>query len=63
MLLMRIIKCDICKKRIKSDAEIIRLEIRNPDYDRFEICFKCGKPIMKMLESKKLIKRKKPRVR
>ncbi len=56
---MRIIKCDICKKRIKPDAEIIRLEIVNPGFNHFEICSDCGKPIMKILNSKKLIRHKK----
>ncbi len=56
---MRIIKCDICKKRINSGTEIIKVEIKNPGYDHFEICSDCGKPITKMLKSKKLIRDKK----
>jgi hypothetical protein len=54
---MKITKCDICKKTIASDAEIIHMGYRSVDsYDSFEICAVCSKPIVKILQDKKLIK-------
>lgn len=52
---MRIIKCDACKKKIDSLENIIRVEIRRPDYLSFEICCRCGGPIIKILKNKKLV--------
>ena len=60
---MRIIKCDICKKRINPDTEIIRLEINKPNYNRFEICYNCGKSVIEMLKKKRLIPREKLKTR
>ena len=56
---MKIIKCDMCKKRISSGMDAIRIGISKPDFYSFEICFNCGKPIIKMLKDKKLIKNEK----
>lgn len=54
---MRIIKCDICKKTIASDAENIQMGYRGAKtYASFELCAECIKPVVKMLKDKKLIK-------
>lgn len=58
---MRIIKCDICKKEIKSDAENFQL-VRTGNIMTFtslHICFVCGKPIVKMLKNNNLFKSEK----
>ena len=53
---MRIIKCDICKKTIASDAESLLLAYKNIEtFDSFELCSACSKPIVKILKEKKLI--------
>jgi len=54
---MRIVKCDICKKTIASDAENIQMGYRGAEtYASFEFCAECIKPILKILKNKKLIK-------
>jgi hypothetical protein len=55
---MRITKCDICKKTIVSKVEE-SLHLGYNDiktFASFDICFACGKPIIKILKNKKLIK-------
>jgi len=52
---MQITKCDICKKRIKEYTEKIHVNIGFFS-GSFEICKSCGKPILKLLKSKKLLK-------
>lgn len=52
---MQVTKCDICKKTMDMKKESIWLAVRRSGHDSFEICYECGKPIMKILKSKKLI--------
>jgi len=56
---MRITKCDICKKTITYGSESVRVEVKAKSYDYFEICFKCGQPIVKILKKNKLLKNEK----
>jgi len=56
---MRITKCDICKKTITYGSESIRLEVKAKGYNHFEICFKCGQSIVKILKKNKLLKNEK----
>lgn len=52
---MKITKCDICKKELNSHHEIVRISLIMSDFNSFEVCFECGKPVVKMLGNKKLI--------
>jgi len=54
---MRITKCDICKKIINPSAEVLQLAYNDKKmFDSFELCFSCGKPIIKILKEKGLLK-------
>lgn len=56
-MVMKITQCDICKKEIEKDAE--KLQIAREGrllFKHFEICADCGKPVLKFLKNKKLIK-------
>lgn len=53
---MRITKCDICEKEISDKSESLYIGIKGKVYDTFEICGNCGKPIIKLLKTKKLLK-------
>ncbi|MBU2264816.1 hypothetical protein KJ784_01355 [Patescibacteria group bacterium] len=55
---MNIKKCDICKKVMK-DREGIKIYPQSEIFASFEICDKCGVPVMRFLKNKKLIKDKK----
>lgn len=39
--------------------DAIRVGISKPDFYSFEICFNCGRPMIKILKDKKLIKNEK----
>lgn len=52
---MKITKCDICKKAIKS-KDYIGINFHGSRFEFFELCLKCAKPMIKLLKSKKLIK-------
>lgn len=57
---MRITKCDICKKTIEKDSGAFSLACdRKKAFDSFEICSACGKPLMKFIKDKKLIRAEK----
>jgi hypothetical protein len=47
-------KCDICKKQIDLEHT---MNVRASLFKSFELCYNCGKPIIKFLMSKKLIKK------
>ena len=49
---MRIIKCDICKKQIEGEPIVVGVGI----FPRFELCEKCGAPILKFMKKHKFIK-------
>ncbi len=54
---MRITKCDICKKTIKRGTESTSLGYSSVNsFASFEFCSECSKPLIKILEDKKLIK-------
>ena len=50
---MKITKCDICKKKIDKS---IYISVGGFLGNSFEVCEKCGKPVLKLLKDKKLIK-------
>jgi hypothetical protein len=50
---MLLSKCDICKKQIDLKHT---MSIRASLFESFDLCYNCGKPIMKFLTSKKLVK-------
>ena len=52
---MRIIKCDLCKKKIKKEPIIIGV---NGYFNRVELCEKCGAPILRFLRKHKFIRKK-----
>lgn len=54
---MRITKCDSCKKPIAKAENEINISIRGLLGGYFDICGNCAKPILKFLESKKLIEK------
>ena len=56
---MNIVKCDICKKTIKSTGESVLIRIGGFFGKPSEICQNCAKPIVKFMENKKLIKKEK----
>jgi len=49
---MRVIKCDLCRKKIKNEPVTAGLGI----FPRAELCKKCGSPILKFLIKNKFIK-------
>lgn len=50
---MRINKCDICKKEIKYIESIdVRFE-----YNNYELCYDCNKPVLNFLKKNKLVKK------
>jgi len=53
---MQITKCDICKKRIGSNSNSIHVGIGSIFSNHFELCSSCGKPVIKLLKTKKLLK-------
>jgi hypothetical protein len=53
---MRITKCDICRKTIEKDSRSIYVGLGSIFNNSFEICENCGKPVLKLLKDKKLIK-------
>lgn len=55
---MNITKCDICKKVMKN-REGVKIYPQSEIFASFEICAKCGEPVMKFLKNNKLIKDKK----
>jgi len=48
---MKIIKCDLCKKRIKGEAVTAGIGF----FPKAELCKKCGSPILKFLKRHKFI--------
>ena len=50
---MRIIKCDLCKKKIKEQPIIILAGF----LAKSELCEKCSAPILRFLKKNKLIKK------
>jgi len=48
---MRIIKCDLCKKKIKDEL----ISVNYGFLKRAELCEKCAVPILKFLKKNKLI--------
>ncbi len=51
---MKITKCDLCKKQIKKGDKTIN--VYYGFYNNRELCEKCGKPVLKFLKNKKLLK-------
>lgn len=51
---MKIIKCDLCKKRIKEHP----ITIITWPYQLIELCEKCSVPILRFLKKRKFIKTK-----
>ena len=51
---MRINKCDICKKTIKSNTGV-RIFLGSSFLGMHDICNACSEPIIKFLKAKKLI--------
>lgn len=51
---MRVIKCDLCKKKIKSEPITAGFGF----FPKAELCKKCGAPILKFLRKYKFIERK-----
>jgi hypothetical protein len=49
-----ITKCDLCKKKIKGEPVIVGVGF----FKRFELCEKCGGPILKFLRKHKFIEKK-----
>jgi len=49
---MRIIKCDLCKKKINGEPIVAGLGF----FPDAELCKKCGLPILKFLKKHKFIK-------
>ena len=58
---MRITKCDICKKSIARAEGEINISTSGFFHGYFDICGDCAKPVLKFLESKKLIEKGKKR--
>jgi hypothetical protein len=52
---MRIIKCDLCKKKIKGEPITAGIGF----FPKAELCQKCGSPILKFLSKNKFIERNK----
>lgn len=48
---MRVIKCDLCKKKIKEKPVIAGRGI----LEQFELCERCGAPILEFLKKHKFI--------
>ena len=48
---MRVIKCDLCKKKVKEKPVIAGKGI----LDWVELCEKCGAPVLRFLKKNKLI--------
>ena len=57
---MRIIKCDICKKTIKDNQEIVHVGV---GYVNFEICFDCGKSTIKLMKDSGIIDENNKRIK
>ena len=55
---MMITKCDLCKKKIKEEPIIAGVGF----FKRFELCEKCGLPILKFLKKHKFIEKSKPKL-
>jgi endogenous inhibitor of DNA gyrase (YacG/DUF329 family) len=53
---MNIVKCDICKKTIEKKSSSFFIGLHGIFSDSFEICADCGKPVFKLLKTKKLLK-------
>ncbi len=60
---MRITKCDICKKVLSKSSGEINISVGGLLGGYFDICSDCAKPVLKFLESKKLIENGKKRVK
>ena len=52
---MRVIKCDLCKKKIKGEPVIAG----DKWFSNVELCVKCGSAVLKFLKKHKFIKSKK----
>lgn len=52
---MRVIKCDLCRKKIKGDPITAGIDF----FPRAELCEKCGAPILRFLIKHKFVERKK----
>lgn len=52
---MRIIKCDLCKKKIRGKPIIAGLGV----FPDAELCEKCGAPVLRFLKRHKFIEIKK----
>lgn len=50
---MFIVKCDLCKKNVKGKPIIVGYGT----LDRFELCDKCGAPILRFLKKYKFIEK------
>jgi hypothetical protein len=53
-----ITKCDLCKKKIKGEPVIVGVGF----FKRFELCEKCGAPILKFLGKHKFIGKSKSKL-
>lgn len=58
---MRITKCDNCKKPINKTENEINISVRGLLGGYFDICGNCATPVLKFLESKKLIEKNEKR--
>lgn len=54
---MQVTKCDICHKKIEF-KDTVRVQKVDGNFNSFEFCGNCAKPIKKFLVSKKLIDKK-----
>lgn len=53
---MKITQCDICKKTIEKDSTSICIGLGSIFSNHVEICTNCGKPVLKLMKDKKLLK-------
>jgi hypothetical protein len=52
---MKIIKCDLCNKRVKNEPVTAGIGF----FPKAELCEKCGSPILKFLKKHKFLESKK----
>jgi len=50
---MRVIKCDLCKKKIEGEPITAGIRL----FPKAELCEKCGAPILKFLKRHKFIQK------
>ena len=56
---MRVIKCDLCKKKIKGEPVTAGIGF----FPKIELCEKCGAPILKFLRKHRVFKKKQPKTK